>query len=126
MSDQPSLYERLGGINAIAAVVDDFVDRIQKNHVLRKNPDIVAGYDNMTTAGLKYMVTEMVSWAAGGPQTYTGRTMAESHDHLNSSNEDWDAFVSEFQKSMDKFNVPSGEQAELVAIVNSTKADIVK
>ena len=79
----------------------------------------------MPPAGFKYLVTEMVCWAAGGPQKYTGKSMADSHIHLKISGKEWEAFMNDFQQTLDKFKVPAGEQAELKAIVNSTRSDIV-
>ena len=65
------------------------------------------------------------AWAAGGPQKYTGRSMRDSHQHLNITPKEWDAFMDDFQQTLDKFKVPAAEQAELKAIVQSTYGDIV-
>jgi hemoglobin len=70
-------------------------------------------------------VTEMVCWATGGPQKYTGRTMRESHQHLNITEGEWAAFCKDFDDTMTKFAVPQAERNELFAIVQSTKGDIV-
>jgi hemoglobin len=67
----------------------------------------------------------MVCWATGGPQKYTGKSMAESHSHLKITSEEWQAFLDDFQQTLDKFAVPAIEQAELNAIVDSTRGDIV-
>jgi hemoglobin len=67
----------------------------------------------------------MVCWAAGGPQKYSGKPMAESHQHLKITGKEWDAFVDDVRQTLNKFNVPAQEQGELVAIVNSTRSDIV-
>lgn len=67
----------------------------------------------------------MVCWATGGPQKYTGKSMAESHKDLKITSKEWDAFLDDFQQTLDKFKVPAAEQSELNAIVNSTRADIV-
>jgi NB-ARC domain-containing protein/globin len=75
--------------------------------------------------GFKYLATEMVCWAAGGPQKYTGRSMYESHKDMKITGPEWDAFMDDFQQTLDKFSVPAQEQAELKAIVESTRADIV-
>jgi hemoglobin len=75
--------------------------------------------------GFKYLVTEMVGWASGGPQKYTGRPMRESHELLNITPKEWEAFMDDFQQTLDKFSVPAAEQEELKAIVNSTYSDIV-
>jgi truncated hemoglobin YjbI len=59
------------------------------------------------------------------PQKYAGMSMAESHSHLKITSTEWEAFLDDFQQTLDKFAVPTAEQAELKAIVNSTQADIV-
>ena len=71
-------------------------------------------------AGFKYLVTEMVCWAAGGPQKYTGRPMKDSHRSLMITAPEWEAFLDDLQQTLDKFRVPQAEQAELKAIVAST------
>lgn len=120
-----SLYDRLGGIYAIAAVVDDFIDRIMDNPRLNANPKVDEAHHRVSRAGFKYLVTEMVGWATGGPQKYTGKSMYDSHAHLEITEEEWEVFLDDFRKTLNKFQVPSEEQQELFAIVNSTKADIV-
>jgi hemoglobin len=122
---QASLYERLGGVYSIAVVVDDFVDRVMADPRLNANPAVNEAHHKVPPAGFKYLVTEMVCWATGGPQKYTGRSMADSHRHLNITPQEWDAFMDDFQQTVDKFKVPAVEQAELRAIVESTYGDIV-
>jgi hemoglobin len=122
---QPSLYERLGGIYSIACVVDDLVDRVMNDPRLNANPAVNEAHHKVPPPGFKYLVTEMVGWASGGPQKYTGRSMLESHEHLNITPKEWEAFMDDLQQSLDKFSVPAPEQAELKAIVNSTYGDIV-
>ncbi len=120
-----SLYDRLGGVYSIAAVVDDFIDRIMDNPKLNANPKVDEAHHRVSRAGFKYLVTEMVCWAAGGPQKYTGKTMKDSHEHLDITEDEWQVFLKDFQDSLDKFQVPAAEQQELMAIVESTKSDIV-
>ena len=120
-----SLYERLGGVYAIATVVDDFVDRVMSDSRLNANPKIDEAHHKVAPAGFKYLVTEMVCEATGGPQHYTGRSMYESHCQLNITEKEWQAFLDDFRQTLDKFNVPETEQSELIAIVESTKKDIV-
>ena len=124
-SNQPSLYERLGGVYSIATVVDDFIDRIMTDSRLNANPRVDEAHHRVLPAGFKYLVTEMVCGATGGPQRYTGRTMKDSHQALMITAEEWQAFLDDFQQTMDKFGVPQTEQEELKAIVDSTRADIV-
>jgi hemoglobin len=121
----PSLYDRLGGVYAIATVVDDFIDRIMIDPALNTNPLVDEAHHRVGKAGFKYLVTEMVGWAAGGPQKYTGRSMADSHVNLKITEPEWIAFCKDFQDTLDKFSVPAKEQGELFAIVQSTKCDIV-
>jgi hemoglobin len=78
-----------------------------------------------TSGGFKYLVTEMVCWAAGGAQQYSGRSMGDSHRHLMITEGEWQAFMDDFQQTLDKFDVPTPEQNELKAIVESTKDAIV-
>src|SRR6267142_325590 len=120
-----SLYERLGGVYSIACVVDDLIDRIMVDPRLNANPRVDEAHHKVPPAGFKYLVTEMVCWAAGGPQKYTGRSMYESHRDMEITGGEWDAFMDDFQQTLDKFGVPAQEQAELNAIVESTRADIV-
>lgn len=123
--EQKSLYDRLGGVYAIATVVDDFIDRIMVDPRLNANPLVDEAHHRVPPAGFKYLVTEMVCWATGGPQQYTGRSMRDSHQHLKITAAEWDAFLDDFQQTLDKFRVPDAEQAELKAIVTSTRGDIV-
>src|ERR671930_1209824 len=102
----PTLYERLGGVYAIAAVVDDFINRIMDNPRLNANPKVDEAHHRVSRAGFKYLVTEMVCWASGGPQRYTGRSMSDSHRHLKITPAEWDAFMDDFRQTLDKFNVP--------------------
>ncbi len=103
--DSPNLYERLGGVYSIATVVDD----------LNKVPP----------AGFKYLVTEMLCWAAGGPQKYTGKDMESSHRHLRITPDEWGAFMDDVAQTLDRFAVPAAERVEVVAIVESTRRSIV-
>jgi hemoglobin len=122
---KPCLYDRLGGVYSIATVVDDFIDRIMVDSRLNANPLVDEAHHRVLPAGFKYLVTEMVCWAAGGPQKYSGKSMADSHAHLKITAEQWEAFLDDFRQTLDKFAVPAQEQAELKAIVNSTRSDIV-
>jgi len=122
---EPTLYDRLGGVHNIATVVDDFIDRIMGDDRLNANPRVDEAHHRVSPSGFKYYVTEMVCWAAGGPQTYSGRTMGDSHRHLMITDEEWTAFMDDFQQTLDKFEVPQLEQVELTPIVESTKDSIV-
>jgi len=119
---EPSLYKRIGGYDAIAAVVDDFIPRLATDPLLAK---FFAGHSNDSKKRLRQNVVNMVCEAIGGPCFYTGRTMKEAHGGLGISEEQWSASQKHFVATLEKFNVPKKEQDELVAIVLSLKGDIV-
>src|SRR6266478_59309 len=121
----PTLYERLGGVYSIAAVVDDFIDRLMDDARLNANPKVDEAHHRVSRSGFKYLVTEQVCWAAGGPQRYSGRAMRDSHEHLAITPGEWNAFLDDLRLTLDTFGVPERERQELFAIVNSTRADIV-
>ncbi len=122
---QPALYDRLGGVYNIATVVDDFIDRIMVDPRLNKNPRVDEAHHRVSAAGFKYLVTEMVCWATGGPQRYSGRSMGDSHRHLMITEQEWEAFMDDFQQTLDKFAMPQPEQEELKGIVEATQESIV-
>ena len=121
----PSLYDRLGGVYNIATVVDDLIDRIMVDPRLNANPRVDEAHHRVAPAGFKFLVTEMVCWAAGGPQQYSGRPMGDSHRDLMITEVQWQAFMDDFQQTLDKFQVPQAERDELNAIVESTKDGVV-
>lgn len=125
-AQQPkSLYERLGGAYPISVVVDSFIDLLLVNDTLNANPAIKAARDRVPAAGLKFHVTALVCQTTGGPCNYTGRAMQPSHAHLNIGEKEWQAMLADFRRVLNNFGVPAKEQQELVAIVESTKQDIV-
>ena len=121
----PSLYERLGGIYNIATVVDDFIDRIMVDDRLNANPRVDEAHHRVLPPGFKYLVTEQVGEATGGPQRYTGRSMKDSHRDLVITADEWRAFIDDLNQTLDKFAVPQQERSELFAIIDSTREDIV-
>jgi hemoglobin len=122
---QRSLYERLGGAYWIAILVDDFIDRIMADPRFDANPRLREANERVSKPSLKYLMTEMTCWATGGPQTYTGRSMAESHRNLMITEGEWDSFMDDFQQTLDRCEVRKPEQQELIAILEGSKAAIV-
>ncbi len=123
-AEKLSLYERLGSVYSIATVVDDLIDRVMVDPRLNANPLVDEAHHRFPPAGFKYLVTEMVCWATGGPQKYTGKSMADSHHHLKITPKEWEAFLNDFKQTLDKFKMPAKDQNELRAIVDSTRSDI--
>lgn len=122
---QPSLYDRLGGLAPISVVVSDFIDALVPDAVLNANPAIDAARKRVPAPYLKYHVTALVCQATGGPCQYQGRGMKEAHAHLNITEREWDRMVTIFKEVLARHGVPTKETQELLAIVDSTKPDIV-
>jgi len=118
-----SLYQRLGGYDAIAAVVDDFVGRLVNDPQLAR---FFGGHSTDSKKRIRQHIVDQFCAAAGGPCIYTGRTMKDSHVGLNISEADWDAAAKHLVATLDKFKVPEPEKKELLAFVTSLKADIVE
>jgi hemoglobin len=118
-----TLYKRLGGYDAIAAVTDDFVPRLVTDPQLAK---YFAGASNDSKMHIRQLAVDFICFATGGPCLYIGRSMKTSHAGLGINEAEWDAGVKHFIESLDKFNVPMQEKNELVAAVGALKADIVE
>jgi len=119
------LYTRLGGIGAISAVVDHFLNLVLADPVITANEHVKHAVEKASVPAFKYLVIELVASACGGPQKYSGRSMKESHKHLKITENEWTVFAGLFKKTLDHFSVPATEQGELFAIVGSLKGDIV-
>lgn len=120
-----SLYDRLGGLKGITVVVDDFIDRMVADETLNSNPAIAAGRESSPAPYLKFQVSQLVCQVTGGPCTYTGLSMKDSHATMGVSEADWEIMVGLFKQSLAKFEVPAVEQSDIIAVVGSTKGDIV-
>ena len=120
---QKSLYDRLGGYNAIAAVVDDFVGRLIADKQFER---FFAGHSTDSKKRIRQHIVDQFCAAAGGPCVYTGRTMKDSHAGLNITEADWDAAAKHLVATLDKFKVGDQEKKDLLAFVSSLKNDIVE
>src|SRR4030081_2877445 len=99
MPQTPTLYERLGGVYPIATVIDDLIDRIMVDPRLNANPRVDEAHHRVPPAGFKYLATELVCSVTGGPQKYTGKSMADSHRYLKITGEEWQAFLDDLQQT---------------------------
>lgn len=122
MSDK-SLYERLGGYDAIAAVANAFLPRLESDDKLRRFWDH-RGEDGVERE--KQLLIDFLSNAAGGPVYYTGRDMQTAHQGMRIDEEDWQRLVDHLSATLDSFNVPKQEAGEVLAFVDSTKQEIVE
>jgi len=89
------------------------IDRLMVDPRLNANPRVDEAHHRVSPAGFKFLAKEMVCWATGGPQTYSGRSMGDSHRHLMITDQEWQAMLDDFQHSLDRFGVPQPEQEEL-------------
>ena len=119
----PSLYKRLGGYDAIAAVSDDFIGRMAADKQLAR---FLVGLSDNSKARLRQLVVDQLCMATGGPCLYIGRDMKTAHKGLAITGADWELAVKYLSESLDKFKVPQKEKDELLAIASSLKADIVE
>jgi hemoglobin len=119
---QKSLYDRLGGYNAIAAVVDDFVGRLVADKQFGR---FFVGHSTDSKKRIRQHIVDQFCAAAGGPCVYTGRTMKDSHAGMGITEAEWDAAAKHLVATLDKFKVGDAEKKDLLAFVTSLKADIV-
>ena len=120
---QKSLYERLGGYDAITAVVNDLLPRLQADSLLGRFWQH-RGEDGVKRE--KQLLIDFLCACAGGPLYYTGRDMKTSHKGMKISERDWAAFLGHLNATLDAFQVPQAEREEAVAFIQSTKPDIVE
>jgi hemoglobin len=118
-----SLYERLGGYDAIAAVSGDLIAR------LMDDPQLGRFWQHRGTDGLrreKQLLIDFLCSSAAGPLYYTGRDMKTVHEGMRISGPDWALFISHLRQTLKKFAVPVAETEEVLAFVESTRGDIVE
>jgi hemoglobin len=126
--EEPSLYDRLGGYFAIAAVVDRFSDNIITNPKLNRNPALRRW--NRTQArtrlpGLKFGRTLWIAAVAGGPFEYTGLPLKEAHEDLHLTADEFAEVGREIVRALNFYKVPKREQQELVEAYRASMSDVV-
>ena len=114
-----SLYDRLGGKDAITAVVDEFVANVAAD------TRINAMFANADVTNLKTKLVDQICEATGGPCKYTGKNMKDAHVGMNIKEADFNALVEDLVKALDKFKVPEKEKGELLGALGGMKPDIV-
>jgi len=122
-TEKKSLYQRLGGYDAIAAVTDDFLARLAGDKQLAK---FFGGVSEDSLKKLRQHVVNQLCNATGGPCYYTGRDMKTTHKGLGITQAEWDISVKHLVATLDKFKVPEQEKSEVLAAIGSLKKDIVE
>ena len=118
-----SLYKRLGGYDAIAAVTDDFIVRLATDKKLGR---FFVGLSDNSKVRVNQLVKDQLCAATGGPCTYVGRDMKTSHKGMGITEEDWNIAVKHLVATLNKFKVGQKEQQDLAAALTSLKPDIVE
>src|SRR6266851_7683755 len=103
-AQQPSLYKRVGGYDALAAVTDDFIGRMATDKALSR---FFVGHSKDSLGRIRQLVVDQLCAATGGPCVYIGRDMKTSHAGLGITERDWDGSVKHLVGTLDKFAVPA-------------------
>jgi len=123
MSATDSLYSRLGGYDAIAAVTENLLPR------LMQDPQLGRFWAHRGEDGIKrekQLLVNFLCTSAGGPMIYTGRDMPTSHKGMQISSSDWEIFIGHLKSCLESFQVPDQERGEVLAFIDRTRAEIVE
>ncbi|MFM9905871.1 MAG: group I truncated hemoglobin [Pyrinomonadaceae bacterium] len=122
-SQEKTLYQRLGGYDALAAVTDDFITRLATDKKLGK---FFVGLSTDSKTKVRQHVIDFLCVATGGPCKYIGRDMKTVHTGLMITKAEWDVSVKHLIATLDKFKVPAKEKAEVLGAVGGLEKDIVE
>ncbi|HEX9336774.1 MAG TPA: group 1 truncated hemoglobin [Pseudonocardiaceae bacterium] len=121
----PSLYERLGGANGIAVVMDILTERLFDNVTANQNPYVVKMHENVSRPCFKFMVTAWSVEETGGPKCYPGRDMREAHANMVATERDFDVVALEIAATLSYCGVPEQESKEFLALIESYRDEVV-
>ena len=125
---EPSLYERLGGVYAISAVVDRFSDQLVEKGTIEKQNSNIEDWNEHKAAsrlpGLKFLRTLWLCAIAGGPFEYTGLPLDDAHSDLQLSSSDFDQVAAVLADTLDHFNVPQPEKEEVLGAFEAHKPEV--
>jgi len=122
-AQEKSLYQRLGGYDAIAGLFDEFVGRLVQEEQLKR---FFAGHSTSSEMRQRQLVLDLVCQVTGGPCLYIGRDLKVAHAGLGITKADWDLVSKRFVETMINRHVPEREQKELAAIIVPLEKDIVE
>ena len=134
------LYDRLGGAKGVTAIVDDFVTRVladprvnwerkgitRGGFSLNRNDSVTWDPNPQNVERLKKHLGQFIALATGGPTVYEGRDMKESHSMMHITNAEFDATIGDMKATLDKLQIPTDEQKELLAILESTRPQVAE
>ena len=119
---QQTLYQRLGGHDAISAVTDDFLGRLTTDPQLKR---FFIGHNQEGLSRIRLHIIDFLCVTTGGPCAYTGQDMKTAHTGLGITESDWNVTVKHLVATLDKFKVPERERSEVLAAISGLKGDIV-
>ncbi len=118
-----TLYQRLGGFDAIAGIVDDFIGQLKDDPAFKR---FGGGRSKDSLMRTRELVVEQICYLTGGPCVYIGRDAKTAHAGLAITQEEWDSTIKKFKVSLDKFKVAAPEQKEFLAMIEKLRPDIVE
>jgi hemoglobin len=121
--ENKTLYQRLGGYDAIAAVVNELLPRVRGDQRIARYWQH-RGDDRLNRS--KQLLIDFLCSGLGGPVYYTGRDMVVTHQGMSISESDWSAFMEHVDATLHAFKMPQAERDDLVAFIQETKADMVE
>lgn len=137
-TSKKSLYERLGGEKGLTALVNDFMPRVMEDPrvnwdrvgvnrggLFHRGSPVAWNPTPQAVAALKQHMVQFLALATGGPAQYHGGEIKSVHADMKISNPEFDAVIGDVKSSLDKLQIPNEEQKELLAIIESTRPEIV-
>ena len=121
--NETSLYERLGGYDAICQVADELLPRLMNDSLLGRF------WENRGTDGLqreKQLLVDFLAHSSGGPMYYTGRDMTTTHRGMGINEEDWQLFIGHLEATLGQMQVPDAESEAVLGFIRSTHDEIVE
>jgi len=122
-AQEKSLYQRLGGYDAIAAVTDEFIGRLASDEQEKR---FFIGFSTDSKMRIRQLSVDLICKSTGGPCVYSGRDMKTAHAGAGITKSDWDRTLKIFGEVLNKFKVPDKEQQEIAALLTPLEKDIVE
>jgi hemoglobin len=123
--DKPTktLYQRLGGYDVVAGIVDDFIAQLRDDPAFAR---FGGGRSLSSLTRTRQLVVDQICFLSGGPCIYIGREMKAAHEGLKITDAEWESSIKKFKVSLDKFKIGAPEQQEFLAMIEKTRPDIVE
>lgn len=121
--NEKTLYQRLGGYDVIAGLVDDFIGQLGKDEAFKR---FGGGRSMGSLQRTRQLIVDQICWLAKGPCVYFGREMKPAHEGLAVTKEEWDSTMEKWKVSLNKLKVAEPEQKEFLAMIEKLRPDIVE